>query len=650
MTIAIEMTRDVTREDHPKSCADAQPSTRISMTRTEVSNTSAPTSASLRKRAVAADFEVSVGPRRSIVRVAAVVGLGLLSLSTACTTDLFDDPPSAVEAPDVQATEADDAAPDLQEMSASDAGDPPGNFIERDAQPSTLDLLEAGEPERQEASTPAMSRDAASSCMEETCRLDAGSLDAGISEAGPDELGPDESGADDGCPSDPNKTNPGLCGCGVPDADSDQDGAVDCDDACPSDPDKVTLGKCGCGMSDDDSDGDGTADCQDNCPDDPLKSSPGVCGCGVAETDEDEDSVPDCADECIGAPLDTSTQCGCGNEVNDSDEDGIADCADDCPSDPNKTEPGTCGCSMPDVDSDSDGTLDCNDECPMDPLKLDQGLCGCGVVELDTDGDLVPDCIDECPNDSSKIELGVCGCGYPDSVGSDMNPECLDLASALLHRYRFAGTGTTVVDSVGSAHGVTVGTTLDGSGSVDLDVGPYVDLPNHLISGLRNMTLEVWVELGSLTSPFQRILDFGDSGTEGESVLGRSYVFLTPRTTSDKGNAVRLTYFGGEDNTEVALTGPSALLPNARSHLACVFDDDGDMMYLYVNGTAVQQASWPHALERVNDINNWLGRSQFMADPGLDGSIEEFRIYDVALDAQHVEYSFDSGANPSFLE
>jgi hypothetical protein len=84
--------------------------------------------------------------------------------------------------------------------------------------------------------------------------------------------------------------------------------------------------------------------------------------------------------------------------------------------------------------------------------------------------------------------------------------------------------------------------------------------------------------------------------------------------------------------------------------VTCVFDDDGDMMHLYVNGTSVQQASWRHALEQVNDINNWLGRSQFMADPGLDGSIEELRIYDVALDAQQVEYSFDSGANPSFLE
>ncbi len=40
--------------------------------------------------------------------------------------------------------------------------------------------------------------------------------------------------SDDGCPFDPNKTEPGLCGCGVDDhADSDADGIPDCDDQCP---------------------------------------------------------------------------------------------------------------------------------------------------------------------------------------------------------------------------------------------------------------------------------------------------------------------------------------------------------------------------------------------------------------------------------
>ena len=38
----------------------------------------------------------------------------------------------------------------------------------------------------------------------------------------------------DGCPSDPNKSDPGKCGCGVPDTDSDGDGVADCLE-CPGD-------------------------------------------------------------------------------------------------------------------------------------------------------------------------------------------------------------------------------------------------------------------------------------------------------------------------------------------------------------------------------------------------------------------------------
>ncbi len=42
----------------------------------------------------------------------------------------------------------------------------------------------------------------------------------------------------DGCPDDPNKTDPGVCGCGVVEdtADDDQDGIANCADVCPQDP------------------------------------------------------------------------------------------------------------------------------------------------------------------------------------------------------------------------------------------------------------------------------------------------------------------------------------------------------------------------------------------------------------------------------
>jgi len=52
----------------------------------------------------------------------------------------------------------------------------------------------------------------------------------------------DEDGVDDGidgCPNDPDKTEPGDCGCGVSDTDLDGDLIPDCIDPCPADPDNM---------------------------------------------------------------------------------------------------------------------------------------------------------------------------------------------------------------------------------------------------------------------------------------------------------------------------------------------------------------------------------------------------------------------------
>jgi hypothetical protein len=54
-----------------------------------------------------------------------------------------------------------------------------------------------------------------------------------------DAVDTDNDGVPDGCDlcsDDPNKTDPGACGCGVPDTDVDGDGVLDCEDNCPYTP------------------------------------------------------------------------------------------------------------------------------------------------------------------------------------------------------------------------------------------------------------------------------------------------------------------------------------------------------------------------------------------------------------------------------
>lgn len=69
----------------------------------------------------------------------------------------------------------------------------------------------------------------------------------------------------DNCPADPNKLEPGVCGCGTPDSyrDSDNDATYDCLDQCPSDAAKTAAGVCGCGVPDIDGNANKVLDCQD---------------------------------------------------------------------------------------------------------------------------------------------------------------------------------------------------------------------------------------------------------------------------------------------------------------------------------------------------------------------------------------------------
>ncbi len=70
---------------------------------------------------------------------------------------------------------------------------------------------------------------------------------------------------------------------GGPTPDRDGDGTPDCMDGCPDDANKTEPGVCGCGVADDDSDGDGVADCNDNCP----------CIINPGQQDSDGDGIGD---------------------------------------------------------------------------------------------------------------------------------------------------------------------------------------------------------------------------------------------------------------------------------------------------------------------------------------------------------------------
>jgi hypothetical protein len=264
---------------------------------------------------------------------------------------------------------------------------------------------------------------------------------------------------------------------------------------------------------------------------------------------------------------------------------------------------------------------------------------------------------DECPEDPQKTAPGVCGCGLPDMDSATL-AGCQGLKSALVHRYDFEGTGATVSDRVGTAHGSVQGASLSqvaGKGVVVLGggtTGAYVDLPNGLLSSLSSATLEAWVTWGG-GNPWQRLFDFGDStaaSPEDTPASGKSYLFLTPLTDEASGGTLRAAYSlsGGAvtAETRVDSVGP---LPQTLSQVAVVVDAVNGKLQVFVAGQNVGEQAFSGSLSQINDVNAWLGRSQYAADEELTATFHDFRIYAAALSPQQIATSFAGGADPAFL-
>lgn len=229
-----------------------------------------------------------------------------------------------------------------------------------------------------------------------------------------------------------------------------------------------------------------------------------------------------------------------------------------------------------------------------------------------------------------------------------VDPSCDALVAALARRYSFDGTGTDVVDSVGTSNGNVVNGQLTGSGAVALSgsAAPeqYVNLPNGIVSSLSSATFEMWLTWGG-GNPYQRIFDFGSSQNgEDQRGGGVDYLFLTPNTNDPiPGMVLAFRSTNPDSNGEQRISTGAPLATGIEKHVAVVVDGTSSTLELFVDGAAAGSIALPHPLSTLDDVNNWLGRSQFDLDAGFMGSFSELRIYDAALSNAQIALSFALG-------
>jgi hypothetical protein len=131
---------------------------------------------------------------------------------------------------------------------------------------------------------------------------------------------------------------------------------------------------------------------------------------------------------------------------------------------------------------------------------------------------------------------------------------------------------------------------------------------------------------------YWRLLDFGTS-SEGEdptgSAVGTTYVAITTETGLDPSGLALLIGHGGASSEDRALTALS--LEEPRVALGIVLDGQAELATLYVDGASVASTPMTAPLSELDDVNNWLGRSQYAADPHYPGTYTELRVYAEAL-------------------
>ena len=157
----------------------------------------------------------------------------------------------------------------------------------------------------------------------------------------------------------------------------------------------------------------------------------------------------------------------------------------------------------------------------------------------------------------------------------------------------------------------------------------YVQLP-YGVAASTELTVAMWVKLQSNTS-WLRLFDFGYDTDH--------YLFLTPNNGSFMRFAIKN---GGEEQTVDC----QSKLPTAVwKHVAVTIGKDKTT--IYVDGeVAGASSAVTISPADVRPVLNYLGRSQFVADPLFQGQLDDVRIYNYAVDADDVK-TIMAGGQPS---
>jgi hypothetical protein len=148
-------------------------------------------------------------------------------------------------------------------------------------------------------------------------------------------------------------------------------------------------------------------------------------------------------------------------------------------------------------------------------------------------------------------------------------------------------------------------------------------VPAGLLASVTNFTVAAWVYWNG-GNAWQRIFDFGNDTTQ--------YMFLTP---ASGGGTLRFAISTNGNATGAEQILETSPLPAGQwRHVAIT--RTGNTARLYTNGVLAVSGPVTIAPASFNPALNFLGESQYTADPSFNGRLDELFIYNYSLSATEI--------------
>jgi autotransporter-associated beta strand protein len=215
-------------------------------------------------------------------------------------------------------------------------------------------------------------------------------------------------------------------------------------------------------------------------------------------------------------------------------------------------------------------------------------------------------------------------------------------ANFIANRYSFTSDTS---DSIGGQWGTNFGNANITGGQLVLDgtTDTFMQLPGNLFNGANAtaLTVEFWATYG--VNP-NNVYVFAFGATNfvfSQGIVGFNFAHYSPHNAGGQTAAAA----PGDPLFSQGVTAPGNL-DGRTVHVAVVFDPPNKLLSIYTNG--VLQAVNTNFTVNISSLNNqlsYIGRSLWLADPHLNASIDELRIFKGALSGLTLKQSYDQGPN-----